>query len=157
MVPPLSSGGAAAAAAAVATHPRSLLGRVARGGHLSAPTRAGARVLALESGTGRQLALYTATTEARQFLTLGAGAVHLEFVAPRDAAGSLAIFEQKGGDVERLAYKALAPGQAVRLPSAAGERWVVREAASDEKVVALTAGTLPRQRILLEPKRRASV
>lgn len=142
------------AEAAVPTGPRSLLGRMPCGGHFSTQVHAGARVLALESGTGRQLAQYTATPEARQFVTLGSDAVHLEFISPRDATGDLAIFEQKGGDVERLRHSKLAPGQAVRLPSAAGERWVVREAASDATVLVLTAGTLPRQRIQLEPKRR---
>lgn len=134
-----------------AKHPRALVGRIVSGGHLSTRAKPGTRYLALESGTGRELGLHTVRAEAKQFVTLGAGAVSLEFVnGGRSSGGStrrLAIFEVKTGDEERLRHASLQPGQAVRLTGMAGERWVVRESDSDRVVLEFAASAEPSQRV----------
>lgn len=128
------------------------VGTVAQGSHLSVQAAPGARFAALESGTSRELhGAYTATAEMEQTVLLGPH-VSIEFVSPRAATGSalpgLAVFREQGG--EHLHTK-LAPGEAVRVDSVAGERWVVRETTPWHERIVLTAYATeePRQRVFI--------
>jgi len=128
------------------------VGIVAQGSHLSVQAAPGARFTALESGTSRELhGAYTATAEMEQTIALGSH-VSIEFISPRATAGSewpgLALFRAWGG--EHLHAK-LAPGEAMRVESIAGEQWVVRETTSrrDRVVLTVNATEHPRQRVFI--------
>lgn len=113
----------------------------------------GARFVALELGTGRELhAAYTATAEMEQTIGLGPH-VSIEFVSPRATAGGaspdLGLFRSWGGG-EHLHAK-LAPGEAVRVDSVVGEPWLVRETTPwhERVVLAVNATEHPRQRVFI--------
>jgi len=128
------------------------VGVLAQGSHLSVPAAPGMRFAALERGTNRELhEAYTATAELEQTINLGTH-VSIEFVSPRVTAQSerpgLAVFRSWGG--EHL-HASLAPGEAVRVDSVAGEQWVVRETTPWHERVVLTVNATeqPRQRVFI--------
>lgn len=132
---------------------RRRIGVVAQGSHLSVPAVPGARFAALESGTGRELhGAYTATAEMEQTISLGTHVV-IEFVLPRATPESkwpgLGVFRSSWGG-EHLHAK-LAPGEALRVDSVAGEQWVVRDTTPwhERVVLAVNATEQPRQRVFI--------
>lgn len=138
------------AAAAPEEHGKATrVGALGRGSHMVVQTRAGARFRALEVGTGRLIATYAATHEAKQYATVGHGLlVNLEFASPKRASKALAIFHVRNDGEEHL-HASLAPQAVLRVPTEAGEQWVVRESDSDKLVLALTASTEPFQLVAL--------
>lgn len=134
----------------VAPHEHSKAARVGtlgRGGHLSVATHAGARFTARELGTGRVLASFNASSEAKQYAMIGeAHAVSVEIASPASATRAVAVFHVRDDGEEHL-HAALEPRATLRLSTEAGEHWVVKDQASDKRVLALVASTEPFQRV----------
>jgi len=125
----------------------SRVGTLSRGAHLAVQTHAGAKFTAREVGTGRLIASFAASTEAKQYATIGHGAaVSIEFASPRDAAKAVSLYHVRDDGEEHLHAK-LAPRTSLRVETEAGERWVVREPRADKQVLTLTASAEAFQRI----------
>lgn len=116
------------------------VGTIARGHFLTAPAQAGATFTVRESGTSRLLMQVVATGEERQYVTVGATAVTIEFVAQRNAARSLSLLRVRADGDEHL-ERSLAAGEAARVHSTVGEEWVLRSQGRRETVVMRATAT----------------
>ena len=123
------------------------VGTIYRGSHMSVHTQAGTRFHAYEQHSRRLIAAVAASFEQKQYVTIGHGEdVALEFASPRGSTQPLAIFHVRD-DGEQHLHANLDAGAALRVPTVAGEQWAVRERATDELVVALTASSEAFQRV----------
>jgi len=121
----------------------SRVGTIVRGGHLSVQTHAGARFTAREAGTQRVIATFEASSEAKQYATIGHGEqVTVEFAQARGATKALALFHVHGDGEEHLHAK-LDARETLRVTTEVGEKWVLREQRTDKSVLTLRASTQP--------------
>lgn len=137
---------------ATAGSPSIRLGAIARGHFLTAPATAGTTFDIRETGTGRLLQQFRASGEERQYITVGATAVKIEFVADRFASRPLHLLRVRPDGDEHL-ERTLEPGEGVRVLSSVGEEWVLREKWREAVVMRATATAEASQRILIaEPR-----
>jgi len=131
---------------------RQYIGMLAQKEHLTAQAGVGARFVAFERGTNRRLlsSPYVVTAEAEQHVSLGSR-VSVEFVSPRSTNTSRGfdVYRVSGLRGEEHLHAKLAPGAALRVETSAGEQWIVREPASDRRVLTVNATQLPFQRVFL--------
>jgi len=137
---------------ATAGSPSIRLGAITRGHFLTAPAIAGTTFDIRETGTGRLLQQFRASGEERQYITVGAKAVKIEFVADRFASRPLHLLRVRPDGDEHL-ERALEPGEGARVLSSVGEEWVLREKWREAVVMRATATAEASQRILIaEPR-----
>jgi len=129
-----------------------VVGMISLGSHLSVHTRRGTVFKIYEGGTQRQLLKIAASGEAVQLVTIGhpASSVTIEFVSPPSAGRVVSIHKVWDDENDEHLVSRLYPGQALRVESFGGERWLVRDLA-DRLLLSTAASDSPFQRIFTSP------
>ena len=143
-------------------------GEVAQGGDLQLATSAGTVLRARDPLTRQLLFEGVVGYEAEQLVDITGSSVSLELsLAPSSAPGErVDVFWTwgEGGDGSGHAFarehfhaQLTSPGQTLRIPSAAGEEWIVRRATDlTERLLAVTLTEAPtQQHVVVVPPKRA--